>query len=762
MTTPTSARGRRRAPSRIERAAGRAAALQKPRVILALLLLLALTCVMLLDGYLRAEVGGDQRVRTGASSSKVPDKILDGGPILTFRGGQATTVSVPSKTIALTFDDGPNPTYTPQVLKILEQYDVPGTFFLVGSMVSRYPSIVKTMVQQGNEVGIHTFTHVDLSYQSDARINREMEQTQLALAGAAGITTTLFRAPYSSETDAIDNYSWPVYKRLGNEGYTSVFVDTDSDDWKRPGVSKIVKWATPSGTKGAAVLFHDAGGERSQTIKALPQYIEKMKAKGYTFTTVSGVIEKRNAANRQAATTNAGATGRTTGIGAGTVGATVSRLQAAHRTATGMTLYEGKSLIVAVAIAEWALPVLSGLLLVVGVAVMGRFGMMLLIARRHYRQRNKRRFSWGPTVTRPVSVIVPAYNEKECIANTLESLARSTHPIEIIVVDDGSTDGTSEIARGAADKLGMTNVRVIRQENAGKPAALNNGVRNASHDIVVMMDGDTVFEPETVRHLVQPFADPKVGAVAGNAKVGNRDTIIGAWQHIEYVMGFNLDRRMYDLLRCMPTIPGAIGAFRREAVLQVGGMSEDTLAEDTDITIAMHRAGWRVVYQEHAKAWTEAPGSLRQLWSQRYRWSYGTMQALWKHRKSLTDKGASGRFGRVGMPLVVVFQIVTPVFAPLIDVFTVYSMIFVDFEAALLAWLAVLGIQLTCAAYAFRLDKEKYRYLAMMPLQQLAYRQMMYLVLIHSCITALTGGRLRWQKLKRTGEVGTPAGVGGR
>ncbi|MFD3585636.1 bifunctional polysaccharide deacetylase/glycosyltransferase family 2 protein [Streptomyces sp. NPDC058683] len=824
MTTPTSSRGRRRAPSRIERAAGRAAALQKPRVILALLLLLALTCVMLLDGYLRAEVGGDQRVRTGASSGKVPDKVLDGGPILTFRGGQATTVSVPSKTIALTFDDGPNPTYTPQVLKILDQYDIPATFFLVGSMVSRYPSIVKTMVEQGNEVGIHTFTHVDLSYQSDARINREMQQTQLALAGAAGITTTLFRAPYSSETDAIDNYSWPVYQKLGKEGYTSVFVDTDSDDWKKPGVSKIINWATPKKNKGASVLFHDAGGERSQTIKALPQYIKKMKAKGYTFTTISGVIQKQGTGNGQSATTaggtgGTGATGGTsatgvaeagaltgaltgtgTGSGSGNAGGTgtgtppggtapngenapntgtgngtgngnrnsnsnrnslTTGLQAAHRTATGMTLYEGKALLVAVAIAEWALPVLSVLLLVVGVAVMGRFGMMLLIARRHYRLRNKRRFSWGPTVTGPVSVIVPAYNEKECIANTLESLAQSTHPIEVIVVDDGSTDGTSEIARAAADKLGMTNVRVIRQENAGKPAALNNGVRSASYDIVVMMDGDTVFEPETVRHLVQPFADPEVGAVAGNAKVGNRNTIIGAWQHIEYVMGFNLDRRMYDLLRCMPTIPGAIGAFRREAVLEVGGMSEDTLAEDTDITIAMHRAGWRVVYQEHAKAWTEAPASLKQLWSQRYRWSYGTMQALWKHRKSLTDKGPSGRFGRVGMPLVVLFQIVTPVFAPLIDVFTVYSMIFVDFEAALLAWLAVLGIQLGCAAYAFRLDKEKYRYLLMMPLQQLAYRQMMYLVLIHSCITALTGGRLRWQKLKRTGEVGTPAGVSG-
>ncbi|MFI6023841.1 bifunctional polysaccharide deacetylase/glycosyltransferase family 2 protein [Streptomyces sp. NPDC051287] len=769
MTAPTSARGRRRAPSRIERAAGRAAALQKPRVILALLLLLALTCVLLLDGYLRAEVGGDQRVRTGAGSADVPDRILNGGPILTFRGGRATTVSVPAKTIALTFDDGPDPTYTPQVLKILHRYDVPATFFLVGSMVSRYPGIVKTMVDQGNEVGIHTFTHVDLSYQSNARVNREMRQSQLALAGAAGITTTLFRAPYSSETDAIDDYSWPVYQRLGKEGYTSVFVDTDSDDWKKPGVSKIIDWATPKKGKGASVLFHDAGGERTQTIEALPRYIEKMKAKGYTFTTISGAIEKQDTAGGPSAATASGAAGTSAGRGAetgvrtGTArGDTTSGgLQAAHRTATGMTLYEGKALLVAVAIAEWALPVLSGLLLVVGVAVMGRFGLMLLVARRHHRLRNRRRFSWGPAVTRPVSVIVPAYNEKECIANTLESLARSTHPIEIVVVDDGSTDGTSEIARAAADRLGMTDVRILRQENAGKPAALNNGVRSARHDIVVMMDGDTVFEPETVRHLVQPFADPEVGAVAGNAKVGNRDTVIGAWQHIEYVMGFNLDRRMYDLLRCMPTIPGAVGAFRRDAVLEAGGMSEDTLAEDTDITIALHRAGRRVVYQEHARAWTEAPGSLAQLWSQRYRWSYGTMQALWKHRKCLTDKGPSGRFGRVGMPLVVLFQIVTPLFAPLIDVFTAYSMIFVDLRAALLAWFAVLGVQLACAAYAFRLDREKYRYLLMMPLQQLAYRQMMYLVLIHSCVTALTGGRLRWQKLKRTGEVGTPAGANG-
>ncbi|MFD6422277.1 bifunctional polysaccharide deacetylase/glycosyltransferase family 2 protein [Streptomyces sp. NPDC060198] len=715
-------------------------AVPRPRAVLAVLLLLGLVSTLLLDGYLRSEVGGDQRVRSGATSDEVPQSVLDGGPFLSFTDGEARSESVPDKTIVLTFDDGPDPEWTARVLDVLDDNDVPGTFFLVGSMIARHPDLVREMVADGDEVGVHTFTHVDLSYQSAGRVTREIAQTQLALAGAAGITTNLFRAPYSSTPDAIDDYSWPVYEKLGAMGYTSVFIDTDSEDWKTPGVDAIVRGATPASGEGASVLFHDSGGDRSQTLKALPAYIKKMKAAGYTFTTVSGAQQQAVGDSGTAAPVPAGGS------------AVAAPEQAAHHTADAASVWEGRGLLLAVAVAEWTVPALATLLGVVGVAVLGRFGLMVFLAGRHARRRNRRRFSWGPAVTRPVSVVVPAYNEKECIAGTLTSLAASTHPIEIIVVDDGSTDGTAEIA----ESLRLPQVRVVRQENAGKSAALNNGVRQASCDLVVMMDGDTVFEPDTVAQLVQPFADPRVGAVAGNAKVGNRDTLIGAWQHIEYVMGFNLDRRMYDLLGCMPTIPGAIGAFRREAVLRVGGMSEDTLAEDTDITIALHRAGHRVVYTEHARAWTEAPSSFSQLWRQRYRWSYGTMQALWKHRRSVTDRGPSGRFGRIGMPLVVLFQILTPLLAPLIDVFTVYAMLFVDFEGSLLAWLAVLGIQLACAGYAFRLDREKYRYLLMLPLQQLAYRQMMYLVLMHSALTALTGGRLRWQKLKRTGAVGVP------
>ncbi|MET7794991.1 polysaccharide deacetylase family protein, partial [Micrococcus luteus] len=290
------------------------------RAAWSLLLLLGLTSVMLLDGYLRSEIGNDARVRDGAAYDKVPQKILDGGPLLTFTGGTAKTQSVPKKTIVLTFDDGPTPTWTPQILKVLEDNNIEATFFMVGSMVSRYPGVVKDLVDQGNEVGIHTFTHVDLSYQGTGRLQRELKQTQLALAGAAGITTTLFRAPYSSEINAVDNYSWPVYKEIGNLGYTSVFVDTDSDDWKKPGVSKIVQWATPKNSEGAVVLMHDAGGDRSETVKALDTYIKKMKAKGYSFTTVSGAMAKLNGAPNGAGRTGATGSGQAVEAGVGQTG----------------------------------------------------------------------------------------------------------------------------------------------------------------------------------------------------------------------------------------------------------------------------------------------------------------------------------------------------------------------------------------------------------------------------------------------------------
>jgi cellulose synthase/poly-beta-1,6-N-acetylglucosamine synthase-like glycosyltransferase len=552
----------------------------------------------------------------------------------------------------------------------------------------------------------------------------------LAIVNATGRKAALLRLPYSSQVDAIDDANWTLIQDAGRLGYLTVMSEADSQDWDRPGVDQIIRNATPPDEQGNVVLFHDAGGDRSQTIEALDRYIPLMKARGFTFVTVSEGI--RRAVNDASITGNPPATADD------------------RRRALGLTA--------ALRIADATVNGLSVLFVLVGVLTVGRTLALFILAARHARRRRADTWRWGEPVTEPVSVIVPAYNEKEGIEPAVRSLAAGDHPggIEVIVVDDGSTDGTGDIV----EAMGLPNVRVVRIANGGKPNALNTGVALAKNELIVMVDGDTVFEPDALNRLVQPFADPAVGAVAGNVKVGNRTSVVARWQHIEYVIGFNLDRRLYDVLKCMPTIPGAIGAFRREALRDAGGMSHDTLAEDTDITMALCRAGWHVVYEERARAWTEAPATLKQLWTQRYRWSYGTMQAMWKHRRALVERGPSGRFGRLGLPLVALFGVALPLLAPVIDLLTLYGLLFLDSTETAIAWLGMLGLQLLTAVVAFRLDRERLGPLWTLPLQQFAYRQLMYLVLIQSGLTALTGARLRWHKLRRAGTAAATAPAG--
>jgi cellulose synthase/poly-beta-1,6-N-acetylglucosamine synthase-like glycosyltransferase len=347
-------------------------------------------------------------------------------------------------------------------------------------------------------------------------------------------------------------------------------------------------------------------------------------------------------------------------------------------------------------------------------------------------------------------VIVPAYNEIVGIEATVRSLEASDYPqLEIIVVDDGSTDGTADLV----ESLQLSRVRVIRQPNQGKAVALNTGIAAAVFNDIVMVDADTVFQTDTVRMLIQPLQDPRVGAVSGNTKVGNRRRLLGRWQHLEYVIGFNLDRRMYDLVGCMPTVPGAIGAFRRQALAAAGGLSTDTLAEDTDLTMAVNRAGFWVVYEERALAWTEAPSTLTALWRQRYRWCYGTLQAIWKNRGAVRDTGHGRRLGRVGLPYLLAFQVILPLLAPLIDIFALYGLVFLNPLPVIGYWVAFNLMMLAIATYAFRLDGESLRPLWALPLQQFVYRQLMYLVVIQSIASAAQGVRMRWQHTERSGDV---------
>ncbi|MFJ4778851.1 bifunctional polysaccharide deacetylase/glycosyltransferase family 2 protein [Streptomyces sp. NPDC088762] len=708
---------RRPAPSHGRRSTVRNVPLRTHWLLLTTLVL-TLSAALLLQGYTRHmfDTTADGAPRGRGPASSVPAQIASGGPVV--EGAAGRTAGPAARTIALTFDDGPDPVWTPKVLDVLRRNGVRATFFTVGTRVAENPELARRIVEDGHQIGLHSFTHTDLGTASPWRRSLELRESQLVIAGATGVTTPLLRPPYSSGNSALTDADWEAVVQAGQEGYLTVLTSLDSEDWRRPGVERIVANATPKGTGGQILLMHDAGGDRSQTVAALEQLLPRLKAAGFTFATVGDAVSLPTAVQP-----------------AGT---------AEH--------WQGLALITALRTSDGILEALSWLLWAAGAISLLRAVAVFVAARRHVRMRRR---PWGAPVTEPVSVIVPAYNESAGIEAAVRSLLASDHPVEVIVVDDGSTDGTADLV----ESLRLPGVRVIRQQNAGKPAALNTGITAASCNLLVMVDGDTVFEPDAVRMIVQPFANRRVGAVSGNAKVVNRGGLLGRWQHIEYVVGFNLDRRLFDLAECMPTVPGAVGAFRREALLRVGGVSDTTLAEDTDLTMALCRGGWRVVYEERAKAWTEAPASLGALWKQRYRWCYGTLQAMWKHRGALTQRGQAGKLGRRGLVYLLTFQVLLPLLAPVVDVFAVYGLVFLDPLRILGLWTAFLLLQALMGLYAFRLDGERPGPLWSLPFQQFVYRQLMYLVVIQSVFTAIAGSRLRWQRMERYGSLQVPAGA---
>jgi len=698
------------------RAAAREVALRSHWLVLSVALL-SLTGALLLHGYTHHMFGAtpDGTPRAPGAAGQVPRTVRTGGPVIDAGSAGLRTARPQAHTIALTFDDGPDPVWTPKVLDVLRAHRVKATFFVVGTEAAAHPDLVRRIKADGHQLGVHTFTHVNLGTVPGWRRAIELRESQLILAGTAGVSTSMLRPPYSATNDQVANADWDAIADARERGYLTVLSTKDSQDWRRPGVARIVANSTPRGSAGQILLLHDAGGDRSQTVAAVGQLVPRLKARGFRFATVGEAVGVRDA---------------------------VRAAPAAER-------WQGRALVGALGVSNAVLSVITWLLVAAGVLSVLRAVAMLVAARRHARVRRR---GWGPMVTGPATVVVPAYNESAGIEAAVRSLVASDVPVEVIVVDDGSTDGTAELV----ESLRLPGVRVIRQPNAGKPAALNTGIRAASFEIVVMVDGDTVFEADTVRMLLQPFGDRRVGAVSGNAKVGNRRGLLGRWQHIEYVVGFNLDRRLFDLAECMPTVPGAVGAFRRTALRRIGGVSDATLAEDTDLTMSLCRDGWRVVYEENAVAWTEAPATLGALWRQRYRWCYGTMQAMWRHRGALVQRGTAGKLGRRGLGYLLLFQVLLPLLAPVVDVFAVYGLLFLDPLRIVGLWLAFLAMQAAMGWYAFRLDGESPRALWSLPLQQFVYRQLMYLVVVQSAVTAVTGYRLRWQRMERYGSLDVP------
>jgi poly-beta-1,6 N-acetyl-D-glucosamine synthase len=619
----------------------------------------------------------------------------------------------PGKRVALTFDDGPGP-WTLRIAEVLHRNRVPATFFLIGSEAARYPDIVRRLYADGFGLGNHTFTHVDLANVPAWEARLQVSATDNIIAGIVGVRPRLLRPPYSSMAGAVTPHELSTYSMLAHRGYVIALSDLNSEDWTRPGVDTIVRNATPRGNQGGVIMMHDGGGNRSETLAAVKRLIPLLRDRGFTFTRLDQLA-----------------------------GLPRSSLELP---ATSSQQLRGQMLLTTLAAARLTTKILTIIVLIVG--ALTAFRMLAVLGLACYHGRRRRR-TFDPEFTPPVSVIVPAFNEELNIASAVRSLAQSDYPtLEVIVIDDGSTDRTAAEVAG----LALDRVRLIRQANRGKAAALNLGVSKARYDVIAMVDADTAFEPDAMRHLVQSFRDPRVGAVSGNTKVANRSGLLGRWQHIEYVMGFNLDRRMYELLDCTPTVPGAIGAYRREALEAVGGISGATLAEDTDVTMALGCAGWRVAYAPDAIAWTEAPSTLRGLWRQRFRWAYGTLQCVWKHKKAIWAPRRSA-VGRRAIPYMAVFQLALPMAAPLVDLFAVFGLLFLDPVPVALYWLAFNALQMILALVAFRLDRESPRVLWALPLQQLVYRQLMYLVVLESAVTALKGLRVGWTRAPRTGEV---------
>ncbi|MDA3625305.1 glycosyltransferase [Saccharopolyspora sp. WRP15-2] len=640
----------------------------------------------------------------------VPESAFAGGSVIDPR--EPVVQHPPARHLALTFVDGPDPQWTPEVLAVLAEHRVHATFFLTGAQAAENSALVQRILAEGHEIGNRTLTRTDLRQAGDLRIQLELQATDLVLAGTAGITSNLVQPPYTT-TGSLDYEAWKSFLRIGNHGRQVVVADLDSQDWRQPDPAAVLANSTPRDDRGAVLMMRDTAGPG--TVQALDHLLDGLQRTGWRVDSVGGTFQ---------------------------LPTTMNEAQIVERIA-------GTMLVAIIKLSSWLADTLRVLLWLATALAALRAVFVLVIVPIHLRRSRR----WEPPwpISQRVGVIVPAYNEEAGISSTVRSILASEHPVEVIVVDDGSTDRTAEVVERLQRRF--PRIRLIRQENAGKAAAVNTGLAAANSELVVMVDGDTVLEPDAVGHLVGHFTNPAIGAVSGNVKVGNRGKLLGRWQHIEYVTGFNLDRRVYDVLRCTPTVPGALGAFRRSAIQEAGGVSDDTLAEDTDLTMALERAGWRVVYEERAISWTEAPATYRQLWKQRYRWCYGTLQAVWKHRRAVIERGAAGQLGRRGLPYLVIFQVLLQVIAPVIDVTTFFALFTEDAGRIALTWFAFLLLQLVPGVIAFRLDKERLGPLLALPLQQIVYRQLMYLIVVQSVITALAGARLPWQKLERRGQL---------
>src|SRR5271156_3881905 len=663
--------------------------------------------------------------------------------------------------VALTFDDGPDPEWTPKILDVLKQEHATATFFLIGIQTDKFSGIAKRIYNEGHTIGNHTFTHPDVSSISSPYMKVELNLPERLFASLMGIRATLLRPPYAidEEPDTADQVKPLEFAQ--DMGYITVGNRIDPNDWsdKVPAANGgtrrhtaeeisdyVLAHLPPCGENdlrcGNIVLLHDGGGDRSETVRALPMIIDGIRARGYSVVPVFQLFGKQRAE----------------------VMAPLSTPQrwAARLDGLGFWLFEA-GIVAITAIFFLGDLLMTGRLIFIGTAAIYDrlqekiFGKPAEVA------------SYKPKV----AVLIPAYNEEKVIVRTIRAALNSDYRnLRVIVIDDGSTDGTLEVAQAAfVREEAAGRVLILTKHNSGKAEALNYGIEHIEDaELFVGIDADTIIASDAISRLVPHFINPKVGAIAGNAKVGNRVNLWTRWQALEYITSQNFERRALDVLGAVSVVPGAIGAWRVSAVREAGGYQIDTVAEDADLTMALLRRGYRVEYEDMALAYTEAPTNANGLMRQRFRWSFGVLQAVYKHSGVFARKGA---LGFVALPNIVIFQILLPLVSPLIDIMFAFGAIWyfiqkyfhpdstdpASFRKLVAFFFVFLVIDFLASALAFALerrrpdDKEDIWLLSQVWLQRFAYRQLFSVVLFKTLKRALEGRRFAWDKLERTAAV---------
>ncbi len=663
--------------------------------------------------------------------------------------------------VALTFDDGPDPDWTPKILDVLKRENAPATFFLIGIQTDKFSGLAKRIYNEGHTIGNHTFTHPDVSNISSTYMKVELNLTERLFASLMGIRATLLRPPYAidEEPDTADQVKPLEFAQ--DMGYITVGNRIDPNDWsdKVPAAnggfrrhtaeeisSYVLAHLPPCGANdlrcGNIVLLHDGGGNRAETVRALPAIIEGIRSRGLEVAPVYELFGKTRADVMAPLPTG--------------------QRWAAWLDRLGFWLFDA-----AVMSITWVFflgdLLMTGRLLFIGaLAVYDRlqekiFGKPAQVA------------SYRPKV----AVLIPAYNEEKVIVRTVRAALNSNYPnLRVIVIDDGSRDRTLEVARAAFPKEETSGkVLILTRPNAGKAEALNFGIEHIEDaELFVGIDADTIIANDAISRLVPHFINPKVGAIAGNAKVGNRVNLWTRWQALEYITSQNFERRALDVLGAVSVVPGAIGAWRVSAVREAGCYQIDTVAEDADLTMALLRRGYRVEYEDMALAYTEAPTNANGLMRQRFRWSFGILQAVYKHSGVFARKGA---LGFVALPNIVIFQILLPLVSPLIDIMFAFGAIWyliqkhfhpdstdpASFHKLVAFFFVFLVIDFLASAVAFALerrrpdDKEDVWLLSQVWLQRFAYRQLFSVVLFKTLKRALEGRKFAWDKLERTAAV---------